>query len=114
MRIQNQTVVSLRYIMKNAAGEILEDNMKGDPVQYLHGAGTIFPSLESSLLGLKAGDKKCVNLLAAPGLLDEDFNFDVVIDGVREASGEEIKDGHPAKIKDTKCDADCDCHSATK
>ena len=28
MRIQNQTVVSLRYIMKNAAGEILEDNMK--------------------------------------------------------------------------------------
>ncbi len=112
MHIQNQTVVSLRYIMKNAAGDVLEDTMSAVPVQYVHGAGTILPSLESSLLGLKPGDKKCVNIFTAPELTDEDFSFDVVIDNVREASDQEIKHGQPANINDMDCDAGCDCYSA--
>lgn len=112
MQIQNQTVVSLRYIMKNAAGDVLEDNMIAAPVQYVHGAGTIIPSLESSLNGLKVGDRKLVNLVAGADPADEDFSFDVVIDDVRKASDQEIKDGHPVKINDTECGADCDCYSA--
>ncbi len=110
MHIQNQTVVSLRYIMKNAAGDVLEDNMNAAPVQYVHGAGTILPSLESSLLGMEAGGKKLVQLTKASGAPD-DFNFEIIVDDVRSATSEEILDGKPVSADALNCDADCDCHS---
>jgi FKBP-type peptidyl-prolyl cis-trans isomerase SlyD len=109
MQIQNQTVVSMRYIMKNADGDIMEENMNAAPVQYVHGAGTILPSLESSLYGLKAGDRKLIHLTAASGLTDEDFIFDIIIDDVRTASEDEILPGHPVQKKDTTCGTDCNC-----
>ncbi len=109
MRVQNQTVVSLRYVMKNAAGEILEDNMHTTPVQYVHGSGKILSSLESSLHGLETGDEKVVTLKTgdAPGI--EDFTFDVIIDDVREASKDEILHGEPVKEKIAVCGPGCNC-----
>ncbi len=106
MHIQNQTVVSLRYIMKNAAGEILEDNMGAAPVQYLHGSGKILPSLESSLHGLKAGDRKVVSLKTGEDLTT-DFTFDVIVDDVRMASEDEILCGEPGKA--AACGPECNC-----
>ena len=108
MQIQNQTVVSLRYIMKNAAGETLEENLNSAPVQYLHGAGKILPLLESSLYGLKAGDRKLINLYATSGL-PGDFTFDVIIDEVRKASEDEIQSGNPVIKKDKPCGPGCNC-----
>ncbi|MEP7230244.1 MAG: FKBP-type peptidyl-prolyl cis-trans isomerase [Ginsengibacter sp.] len=109
MRVQNQTVVSLRYVMKNAAGEILEDNMHTAPVQYVHGSGKILPSLESSLHGLEAGDKKVVSLKTGDAPGTEDFTFDVVIDDVREASKDEILHGEPVKETIAVCGPGCNC-----
>ncbi len=109
MQIQNQTVVSMRYIMKNADGDIMEENMNAAPVQYVHGAGTILPSLESSLYGLKAGDRKSVYLSAASGLIDMDLSFEVIIDEVRSALKEEISQGYPLKVNISKCRPGCDC-----
>ena len=109
MRIQNQAVVSLRYIMKNAAGEILEDNMHTAPVQYVHGSGKILPSLESSLHGLKAGDRKMVSLKTGDAPGTEDFTFDIIIDDVREASKDEILHGESINEKATTCGPGCNC-----
>lgn len=109
MQIENQTVVSMRYIMKNADGDIMEENMNAAPVQYVHGAGTILPSLESSLYGLKAGDRKLIHLTAASGLPYEDFTFDIVINDVRPALEEELLQGYPVKVNVSKCGPGCDC-----
>ncbi|MEP7144156.1 MAG: hypothetical protein ABI707_14835 [Ferruginibacter sp.] len=110
-KITENSVVSIRYIMKNSTGNILENIMNNEPVSYLHGSTGIQPLLQAQLEGLKAGDKKLVYLIAESGLTNEDFVFDVIIDGVRAASGEEILLGYPVQVFVPKCEADCDCYS---
>lgn len=110
-QIAKNSVVSMRYIMKNSNGEILENIMNNDPVNYLHGSSAIQSLLQLQLEGLKAGDKKLVYLKAASGLTNEDFIFDVIIDEVREAMEEEILLGYPIKINIAKCESDCNCYN---
>jgi FKBP-type peptidyl-prolyl cis-trans isomerase 2 len=112
MHISKNSVVSIRYIMKNNNNEVLENIMNNDPVNYLHGSTGILPLLQAQLEGLKAGDKKVVYLAEAAGLTNEDFIFEVIIDEVRTASKEEVLLGYPVKINVTKCEASCDCYSA--
>jgi FKBP-type peptidyl-prolyl cis-trans isomerase SlyD len=111
MKITNNSVVSIRYIMMNSAGEIIENTMNDNPVNYLHGSAAILPLLQLPLEGLKAGDKKRVYLMAESGLTNEDFIFDVIIDEVRLAFEEELLLGYPVKINVKKCEVDCDCYS---
>ena len=110
MHIANNSVVSIRYIMKNSKEEVLENTMNNDPVNYLHGSTGILPLLQAQLEGLKTGDKKVVYLAAASGLTNEDFIFEVIIDEVRAALKEEVLLGYPVKINVTKCEAACDCY----
>ena len=109
-QVANNNVVSIRYVMKNSKGEILENTMNNDPVSYLHGSSGILPLLQVQLEGLKTGDKKIVLLTAESGLTNENFIFDVIIDEVRAAMEEEILLGYPVKITIQKCEADCDCY----
>ena len=109
MLIVKNSVVSIRYIMKNSRKEILENTMKSDPVSYLHGSTGILPLLQEQLDGLKTGDRKVVCLSAVSGLTDEDFIFEVIVDEIRAASNEEILLGYPVQLKVPKCEADCDC-----
>jgi FKBP-type peptidyl-prolyl cis-trans isomerase SlyD len=111
MQITKNSVVSLRYIMKNGKGIVLEDTMNNDPVSYLHGSTGILALLQAQLEGLKTGDKKIVYLTAASGLTDEDFIFEVMVDEVRVALKEEVLLGYPVKMNVVKCEADCDCYS---
>ena len=111
MHIAKNSVVSIRYIMKNSRGEVLENTMNNDPVSYLHGSTGILPLLQAQLEGLKAGDKKLVYLTAASGLTNEDFIFEVIVDEVRAALKEEVLLGYPVKVNVPKCEADCDCYS---
>ena len=111
MQVANDMVVSIRYIMKNSRGNILENTMDGLPVSYLHGASGILALLQVQLEGLKTGDKKLVYLSSATGLVNDDFIFDVTIDEVRMASKEEILLGYPVKLPVIKCEADCDCYN---
>lgn len=113
MHIAKNSVVSIRYIMKNAKGLILENTINNNPVSYLHGSFGIQPLLQAQLEGLKAGDKKAVYLNAESGLTREDFIFEVIIDEVRAALKEEILLGYPVKFNVPKCEADCDCYKAT-
>ncbi|MEP6947903.1 MAG: hypothetical protein ABI863_01450, partial [Ginsengibacter sp.] len=110
MHIAKNSVVSIRYLMKNSSGDVLENTMNNDPVNYLHGSTGILPLLQIQLEGLKAGDKKVVYLPAASGLTSEDFIFEVIIDEVRIAMKEEILLGYPVNINVSKCEADCDCY----
>lgn len=57
MKIENNKVVSLHYVMKNEAGDVLQDNLEYMPDQYLHGHGNILPELERLLEGLLEGQE---------------------------------------------------------
>ena len=112
MQIAKNSVVSIRYIMKNSKEEVLENTMNGLPVSYLHGSPGIQPLLQAQLEGLKAGDKKVMYLTAASGLTNEDFIFEVIIDDVRVALKEEVLLGYPVLLDIPKCEADCECYSS--
>jgi len=111
MSVAKDCVVALRYIMKDSRGEMLENTMNSDPINYLHGSPGILPLLQSQIEGLNAGDKKTVYLAAESGLTNDEFTFDVIIDDVRAASKEEIILGYPVKLTLQKCDESCECFS---
>ena len=112
MTIKNDKIVSMRYIMKDSKGEVLENTMNARPVSYLHGTPGILLLLQEQLAGLKAGDKKTVYLETKSGLTSEDFIFDVIIDDVREALKEEIILGYPVQSSAEACEPDCECYQA--
>jgi len=101
MQISENKIVSLRYVMKNSGGDVIEDTMERPPIQYLHGAGKIIPALETAIEGMSAGQKKIFSI-SDPGL-SENLHFDLIIDEVREATPEEIQTGQPT------CGPDCCC-----
>ena len=79
MQISQQKVVFIHYTLKNAAGELLDKSESGEPLGYIHGAGSIIPGLESALNGRSVGDE--VNVQVDPeqgyGLRDEGLVQDV-------------------------------------
>ena len=54
MTITKDMVVSMTYVLKNKAGEVL-DQSGDDPLVYLHGHQNIVPGLEKALDGLAVG-----------------------------------------------------------
>ena len=106
MQIENNRVVFIRYLMKNQAGEILEDTLSRDPIGFLQGSATIHSDLQKQLNGYKVGDKPRVSLTLSA---HEDFVFDVIIDAVREATEAEIMLGYPLQAAQ-KCEEDCECY----
>ncbi|MDZ4202215.1 MAG: peptidylprolyl isomerase [Gallionella sp.] len=61
MKISKDTVVSLRYELSDAEGELLEK--VDDPVNYLHGGyDGIFPLVEEALHGKVVGDQCSVTM----------------------------------------------------
>jgi FKBP-type peptidyl-prolyl cis-trans isomerase SlyD len=111
MQVEKNRIVSIRYIMTNGKGVVLENIMESNPVNYLHGSKSIEQGLQKQLEGLKAGDRKKVFLPASAGLTTDDFEFDVIIDAVYNATGEEIVLGYPVNKYAQKCEADCECHT---
>jgi len=79
MQVSAQKVVYIHYTLKNASGELLDKSAAGEPLAYVHGAGSIIPGLESALEGKTAGD--AVNVEVAPeegyGARDEALVQDV-------------------------------------
>ncbi|RYG05920.1 MAG: hypothetical protein EOO02_02285 [Chitinophagaceae bacterium] len=110
MTIGKDHVVSIRYVMKDSKGSVLEDTLQAKPVSYLHGSAGILTLLQEQLTGLKAGDKKTVCLDAKSGHTTEDFVFEVIIDDVRVALKEEILLGYPVQPAADACDSDCECY----
>ena len=72
--------VSMRYVLRNSKGEVLEDKQYAGPV--------ISPLLQAQLEGLKPGEAKTLVLKKGDEDADDDFTLDVIIDDVREAPPE--------------------------
>lgn len=111
MQVADKRVVSIRYIMKNSKGEVLEDTMDGEPVRYLHGAGGILPSLEADLIGLQAGEERALLISNEQGYagVDDTYSFRVIVEDVRLATEEELKMGGPLPVGKNACGSDCCC-----
>jgi Ni2+-binding GTPase involved in maturation of urease and hydrogenase len=73
--------VSMRYVLRNSKGEVLEDKQNAT---YQHGGSAISPLLQAQLEGLKPGEAKTIVLKKGDEDADDDFTFDVIIDQVRE------------------------------
>ncbi|MFC6997212.1 FKBP-type peptidyl-prolyl cis-trans isomerase [Rufibacter roseus] len=102
----NGLVVSIRYKMQNSKGEVLEDTTAGDPVEYIHGTGSILPELEANLVGLRVGDKKSVSVSEEQGFVgvDDAFVLDVDVVDMRLATAEELEVGQLIqKVKQQDC-----------
>lgn len=56
MQIANNCVVSVEYQLTNQAGKVLDSATAAAPLEYLHGAAGILPTLERALAGKNAGD----------------------------------------------------------
>lgn len=106
MEIEPNRVVFIRYVMKNRAGEILEDIMNREPIGFLFGSNAIHETLQQQLLGFKAGDKVSLFLHLSAY---EDFVFEVIVDAVRLANNAELMLGYPLQSS-AKCEADCVCY----
>lgn len=74
LRVEDGKVVSLRYTLKNASGELLDETGDDEPLEYLHGADNIVEGLEEALAGRVVGDK--LSVVVPPekgyGVRDED------------------------------------------
>ncbi len=56
MLISKNKVVSLAYVLKDDAGDILDSSAEGEPLVYVQGRGNIIPGLEKQLEGRSAGE----------------------------------------------------------
>ena len=73
MRVEANAWVTVRYELRTAEGEVLDDG--AEPLEYVHGYGMIVPGLEATLAGLSPGDKRTAKLEPeeAFGLHDEEL-----------------------------------------
>ncbi|MBB3054475.1 hypothetical protein [Mucilaginibacter gotjawali] len=109
MEVAANTVVAIRYVMKNGQGEVLEDIMDKPPVEYLHGSGDILPGLEKGLDGLPAGFSKLIKFTIDDNS-QETYFINVKIDSIRAATPAEIERGKPEpKHADNSCGPGCRC-----
>jgi len=60
MEAGHGTVVSLKYVLKDDEGEVLDE--ADTPIDYLHGYGNIIPGLEKALEGAEPGHRDSVEV----------------------------------------------------
>lgn len=60
--VQDDCVVSFFYTLKDEQGKVLETNINGDPVVYLHGHSNMIPGLEEAMTGKEPGTQFEVTL----------------------------------------------------
>jgi FKBP-type peptidyl-prolyl cis-trans isomerase SlyD len=104
MTIQPNSHVTLAYTLRNETGEVLDGSSLegGEPIQYVHGYGMIVPGLEAALSGLKAGDRKDVQIAAEDGFgpRDEDLVVDIDRSELPDPAKVEIGDELVAEASD--------------
>ncbi len=67
MSIGQDQVVSIHYVLRDDAGEVIDRSAEGEPLAYLHGRGQLIPGLERELTGRVAGDRLEVKIAPAEG-----------------------------------------------
>ena len=67
MSVSEGRQVSIEYILKLEDKTVVDSNVGGAPLTYVHGSHQIVPGLEKSLAGMKVGDKKEVTVIPEDG-----------------------------------------------
>jgi len=108
MQITKNKVVTLEFILKNEAGEVLDSSEDEQPLVYLHGANNLIPGLESELEGKESGDKFEITIPAKDGYGERDDGKVIAVskemfpdDPAVEAGAQyqsEDNDGNPVQI----------------
>lgn len=60
VRVEPNAWVTVRYVLRSAGGEVLDDGTR--PLEYVHGYGMVVPGLEARLAGLAPGDARTARL----------------------------------------------------
>lgn len=78
-KITSGKVVGLSYILKNDAGQTVDQSRPEQPFEYLHGHQNIVPGLEKELDGMEVGAEKQVAVAPEEGYgtIDEQLVFRV-------------------------------------
>lgn len=79
MLIRENTVVSIDYVLTDAAGAVLDRSAEGSPLSYLQGASNIIPGLERALEGKSQGESLQVEVVPADGYGDYDQDLVQVV-----------------------------------
>ena len=53
-------IFSFHYVLKDAAGRLIDTSRGAEPMPFLEGAGQIIAGLEEQILGMTAGEKRSV------------------------------------------------------
>lgn len=79
MQVENHTVVSIHYTLKNTEGFLIQDTTGYSPESYLHGAGNIIAVLEEALTGKQSGDELevIIDYPEAFGPIDENLIIEI-------------------------------------
>ena len=99
LKVQDGQVVSVEYTLK-VDGRVAATTEGQEPLEYVHGAGTILPGLERELTGMGVGESKEVVVAAADayGEVDEKAFMDMPRDQLpREAR---VEYGTVLQLKD--------------
>ena len=100
MKIAAKKVVELAYVLKNDAGEVLDQSEKGEPLRYIHGEGQIVPGLEKALEGKKKGDKVDVAVSPAEGYGVRDEHYETVAVALLWALEIGLHEGFTVEVRD--------------
>jgi len=73
VQIENNSVATLHYTLKNNDGEVIDQSEDGSFV-YMHGTMSIIPGLENALTGKKAGESLSVKVAPEEGYGVRDDN----------------------------------------
>ena len=67
MKVEAFSVVTLRYVLKDDQGNILDQSDENDLLTYMHGTEYLVPGLESAILNHEKGDEFSVVVKAEEG-----------------------------------------------
>jgi len=64
MKVADDLVVGIEYVLKNKEGQVLDSNEGTSPLFYIQGMGQIVPGLENAMDGKVAGDSFSIEIPA--------------------------------------------------
>lgn len=67
MKIERTKVVSIHYTLKDKDGIVIDSSTDSEPLEYMHGFGSLIPGLERELEGKEEGDKFSAEIAPADG-----------------------------------------------
>ena len=88
-----QRVISINYVLKNAAGDLLDASDEGEAFSYIEGSKQIIPALETAVQAMKDGEKKTVSIPAADAYGERDDKLLQKVERSRFPDGAQLQVG---------------------